>query len=60
MIAVDLESYFRHSGTAREGVRLMQWANYVKRRIPGLTAAQEMLLLEGDERLMGCKDWWFK
>jgi hypothetical protein len=64
MIAVDLDSYFYHTGQptdeARSGIRLMQWANYVKRRIQGLTVAEEMALLERDSVVMGCSDWWFK
>ena len=60
MIAVDLESYFSHTGTARDGVRLMQWANYVQRRILRLDATGELLLLEADQRLMGSLDWWYK
>ena len=64
MIAVDLDSYFYHTGqptdAARSGIRLMQWANYVKRRIQGLTVAEEMSLIAADERLMGSLDWWYK
>lgn len=58
MIDVDLERYYRRPATVREGVRLMQWSNYVKKRIPGLNAAQEMQLLAEDERRMGSAGWW--
>lgn len=58
MIDVDLEGFFNRRTTLRDGVRLMQWANYVKRRVPALTASEEMRLLAEDERVMGRSDWW--
>lgn len=59
MIDVDLESYFNHTPTWREGVRLIQWSNIVKRMLqPGPTAAEELGILETDEKTMGRADWW--
>jgi len=61
MVAVDLSAYWdAHpvSDEAQAAIRLMQWANYVKRKINWLDAKGEMLMLEVDEKTMGRADWW--
>ena len=61
MIEVDLESYLGREATPRDGVRIMQWANYVKSKIGRpMSAAEELELLARDQEVMGCSDWWFK
>lgn len=63
MIGVDLAAYWTHAGRPaypdRAGIRIMQWSNYVRKRLgPPLNAVQEFDLLAEDERTMGSADWW--